>query len=151
MSGSKDEYQFLSVDNVEQKTASLPEDANIPDFGFTFVLSRAPKIVRHSRSVQSFVELLAMVGGLDYLLVMFLSPLLSLYSAGFYYRSILNSKFKYEDSKSKLEPGDKIDDKQILVSRLDSHKKGKLEMSGVDLDTIKEAFDSLIPYRINLF
>ena len=109
-------------------------------------MSLSPKVIKHSRSVYTLVELLATVGGLDYALMMLLYPLFALYSAGKYYRSVLK-KFKYDDSKSKLEPGDAEHDRN-LIDRL-NNPNHKMDLSQNDLDSIQRAFNSLPRLKIS--
>jgi len=44
-----EDNEFLSVDSFEQKQADPPTDPDMPNFGFTFVLTRSPKLLIHSR------------------------------------------------------------------------------------------------------
>lgn len=74
-------------------------DSDLPDFGFTFVITRAPKLVVHRRNVYTILQFLGDVGGLDGMLVLILGPLLSFFGPSLFQRKVLNDSFKYDDSK----------------------------------------------------
>lgn len=94
---------FLSVDDFYQKSADPPTDG-LPDFGFTFAVTRSPKLLLHSRTVYTILQFLGDLGGLDQSLVMLLSPFVSLFSSSLFVRRVLNSSFKFDDAKPVWEP-----------------------------------------------
>lgn len=93
------EHDFLTVDDYMQISSNPPEDPDMPNFGFTAVLTRSPKLFIQSRTVYTVLEFLGDVGGLDGSLVMIISPLISFFSASMFILNVLNSAFSYDEDK----------------------------------------------------
>ena len=140
-------------------------ESDIPDFGFTFVISKSSKLLVHTRTVYTVLEFLGDVGGLDGSLVMILSPLLSLFSGSLFKRKLLNSKFKYDDSKPIWQPSSTFanmiakkhpysdrstqqDAETGLVNRIKNAPK--LIINRADLMSMKGVYVSLKAFKVGI-
>ena len=94
----KDEYEYLSVDEFSQEPAN-PETDHESEFGFTFVLQRSQRKLRHKRVVYSILDYLADLGGLNEAFMFILEPILSLFLPAIFTRTVLNGNFKFDSGK----------------------------------------------------
>ena len=98
----KEEFEYLSVDEFSQEPAN-PLDDHESEFGFTFVLKRSQRKLRHKRVVYSILDYLADLGGLNEAFMFILEPILSLFLPAIFTRSVLNGSFKYDSGKQTRE------------------------------------------------
>lgn len=98
----KEEFEYLSVDEFSQEPAN-PTDDHESEFGFTFVLKRSQRKLRHKRVVYSILDYLADLGGLNEAFMFILEPILSLFLPAIFTRSVLNGSFKYDSGKQTRE------------------------------------------------
>ena len=98
----KEEYEYLSVDEFRQEPAN-PLIAHESDFGFTFVLQRSQRKLRHKRVVYSILDYLADLGGLNEAFMFILEPIFGLFLPALFTRKVLNGSYKYDSGKQTTE------------------------------------------------
>lgn len=148
----KKDFEYLTIDEWSQEPATAE---NPSDFGFTFVLMRSQRELRHKRVVYSILDYLADLGGLNEAFMFILEPILGLFLPAIFAREVLNSNFKYDEGKQTapslgFSGGVSTAEKNGLVRRIRNSME-RLTLNHTDLATLKSSLVSLKQFNLSYF